>query len=134
MCGLLAFLMIYLTDQSKTLLNQFLRSTSNIENNDLDILNEELKLSDVKELLQRYEDASELMNMDESERRRLGIHHNTYCHCHDNTCHCYRVVYIFWKIPIFKGNNTYCNYHHITHTFTATMAIVIAVGRVYLFY
>ena len=92
-----------LTDQSKTPLNQFLRSTSNIENNDLDILNEDLKLSDVKELLQRYEDASDLMNMDESERRRLGIHHNTYCHCHDNTCHCCRVIYIFWKIPIFKG-------------------------------
>ena len=60
-------------------------------------------IDDVRSLM-NIDDVANVMNKDAMERLRVGIHGKTYCHCHSNYCQCCRTIYLFWKIPIFKGN------------------------------
>lgn len=61
-----------------------------------------LNSDDVSSLM-NIDDVTNVMNKDSMERLRVGIHGKTYCHCHCNYCQCCRIIYLFWKIPIFKA-------------------------------
>ena len=92
-----------LSDAEDNLLLEIIHPSSP-DNDDVDTdqLTRERGITDVREFLDSI-DASGIMDMNNLERLRVAIHHKDYCHCHYNHCECCRTVYLFWKIPIFKG-------------------------------